>query len=413
MYATLLISCVLVLSAQVFLEILNLRHQKAKGSVVPPEFEGAVDRQKLSSISAYTFDHGRFGLVVLIVDTLIMMAFYFSGILGKYDNWIAGLSGSFVAKGIVFAMLLVLAGTILEIPSSLYSSFVLEKKYGFNTMTPAIWLTDFLKSLAISSVLGAAVVATALLLVSAAPHFWWFWVWLFLLLFSLLLMYISPVLIEPLFFKFEPLKIEGLEHRIRDLAERAGVKVSRVFQVDASRRSTHSNAYFTGIGKVKRIVLFDTLIAQMTPEQIEAVLAHELGHWKKKHVLKSMLLFQFFSFVGLLLLSRFISWDGLPGVLHLTDASWYARALILGLVAKIIFFPGTAFTSYFSRRNEYAADAYAVELTRNASAMASSLVVLSRENLSNLHPHPWYAKFYYSHPPVVERIRAIRSLGNS
>jgi STE24 endopeptidase len=193
--------------------------------------------------------------------------------------------------------------------------------------------------------------------------------------------------------------------------ERAGLKVSRVFQVDASRRSRHSNAYFTGIGRVKRIVLFDTLIEQMSHDEILAVLAHEVGHWKKRHVLKGIVLSEGLALIGLFLAYKLVSWDGLPRLTGLSAASFYARALILGFIGSLAAFPLTPLFSYVSRRYEGEADRFASELTRRPEAMASALVKLSSENLSNLHPHPLYAKFYYSHPPVVERIRSLKGRG--
>jgi STE24 endopeptidase len=221
-------------------------------------------------------------------------------------------------------------------------------------------------------------------------------------------MYISPVVIEPLFFKFEPVKAEGLEENVRVLMERAGLKVNRVFQVDASRRSRHSNAYFTGIGRVKRIVLFDTLIEQMTREEILAVLAHEAGHWKKRHVLKRIVLTEAMAFCGLFLAYHLLTWNGLPHLIGLADASFFARVVILGFLSSLVMFPLTPLFSYLSRRDEREADHFASQLTGRPDAMASALVKLSRENLANLHPHPLYAKFHYSHPPVVERIRELR-----
>jgi STE24 endopeptidase len=249
--------------------------------------------------------------------------------------------------------------------------------------------------------------ATALNLIEASPSWWWLWVWAFLLVFGIFVMYISPYVIEPLFFKFEPVKAEGLEEKIRLLMERAGLKVSRVFQVDASRRSKHSNAYFTGIGRVKRIVLFDTLIQQMSQNEILAVLAHEVGHWKKRHVLKRIVLTETFAFLGLFVTYHLINWDELPALIGMDQASFFARVLIVGFLSNLATFPFTPLFSSLSRRDEREADGFASDLTGNPEAMASALVKLSRENLSNLHPHPLYAKFYYSHPPVVERIRSL------
>jgi STE24 endopeptidase len=222
------------------------------------------------------------------------------------------------------------------------------------------------------------------------------------------MMFISPYVIEPLFFKVEPIKADGLEEKIRHLMEQAGLKVSHVFQMDASRRSRHSNAYFTGIGKVKRIVLFDTLIDQMTHGEILAVLAHEVGHWKKRHVLKRLVMTEVMAFCGLYLVSVLLRWNELPGLLGYAGLSFYARFLIVGFLGSLVMFPLTPLFSALSRRDEKEADFFAAELTGHPENMASALVKLSRENLSNLHPHPWYAAFYYSHPPVVERIRTLK-----
>jgi STE24 endopeptidase len=253
------------------------------------------------------------------------------------------------------------------------------------------------------------VILAALSIVQASPAWWWLWVWLFFLLFGLFMMFISPYVIEPLFFKIEPIKAEGLEEKIRQLMDRAGLKVSRVFQMDASRRSRHSNAYFTGIGKVKRIVLFDTLIEQMTHDEILAVLAHEVGHWKKRHVLKRLVLTEVTAFCGLYLAYVLVQRDALSGLLGYTGLSFYARFVIFGFLGSLVLFPLTPLLSALSRRDEREADDFAAELTGHPENMASALVKLSRENLSNLHPHPWYAAFYYSHPPVVERIRMLKA----
>lgn len=222
------------------------------------------------------------------------------------------------------------------------------------------------------------------------------------------MMYLAPYVIEPLFFKFAPVKAEGLEEKIKLLLERAGLRVSRVYQVDASRRSRHSNAYFTGIGRVKRIVLFDTLIEQMTQDEILAVLAHEVGHWKKRHVLKRIILTEMAAFVGLFIAYHLLQWDGLPSIIGSGPLSFYAKVIVVGFLGSLAMFPLTPFFSFLSRKDENEADQFASALTGNSAALANALIKLSRENLSNLHPHPLYAKFYYSHPPVVERIRELR-----
>jgi len=395
------------------LQYLNLSHLKEHGHAVPQEFEGIVDPATLGKMSDYTVENSRFGLLESVVDNVVLIAFLFFGLLGVYDSWVSLLTGSFLANGVLFFLILMLAQTIFGIPFSLYRNFRIENKYGFNTMTLKLWAADLLKGLAIGAVLSSVAALAALWMVQASPGWWWLWVWLFFLAFSIFLMYVSPSVIEPLFFKFEPVKVEGLEERVRVMMEKAGLKVSRVFQVDASRRSRHSNAYFTGIGKVKRIVLFDTLLLQMTQDEVLSVLAHEVGHWKKKHVLKRIILTEVVAFCGLAIAYQLVQGEGLPNLLGIASASFYAKTVILGFLASIVSFPFTPLMSWLSRRDERESDRFASELTGDPGAMASALVKLSKENLANLHPHPLYAAFYYSHPPVVERIRSLKKEARS
>lgn len=409
MYCVLITAYILAIGTGYWLKYLNLSHLKAYGGIVPPEFEGAIDPAHLKKISAYTYENSRAGIVESVIGNIVLVVFLFCGLLGIYDQWIASFGGSFLMSGTLFFLVLVSAETLIDIPFSLYRNFSIEKRYGFNTMTLRIWFMDLLKSVLISTILGGVVLLSALAIIQASPDRWWLWVWAFLLVFGIFVMYISPSVIEPLFFKFEPVKVEGFEQRVRVLMEKAGLKVSRVFQVDASRRSRHSNAYFTGIGKVKRIVLFDTLIDQMSQDEVLAVLAHEVGHWKKRHVLKRMVLTEATAFFGLWAASYLTSWEGLSGMINLSETSFYARIVIIGFLGSLLMFPLTPLFSFLSRKDEREADRFASDLTGRPDAMASALVKLSRENLSNLHPHPVYAKFYYSHPPVVERVRELNA----
>ena len=408
MSAVVFTAYLIILGTGYWLKYLNLTYLKAYGKTLPPEFQGVVDPELLEKISDYTLENSRVGYFESILGNILTILFLFAGLLGVYDRWILSLTGSLLWGGLLFSLIMLYAETLIDIPFSLYRNFKIENRYGFNTMTMRLWFIDLIKSIAISTVLGSVVVLSALAIIQASPAWWWLWVWTFLMVFGIFVMYISPFVIEPLFFKFEPVKAEGLEERVRVLMERAGLKVGRVFQVDASRRSRHSNAYFTGIGRVKRIVLFDTLIEQMTHEEILAVLAHEVGHWKKRHVLKRIVLTETMAFCGLFLAFHLLPWDGLPGMIGLANASFFARVVILGFLSSIVMFPLTPLFSALSRRDEREADQYASDLTGHPDAMASALVKLSRENLANLHPHPLYAKFHYSHPTVVERIRMLK-----
>lgn len=405
---SILICYILVAVFGYLLRALNLRHLKLYGSQVPTGFEEAIDAETLKKTSAYTLEQSRFELIESICHKVLLLIFLFGGLLVLYDQWIASLSGSFIISGVLFFLGLTLTQAALGLPFSLYDTFRIENRYGFNTMTPKLWLSDLLKSTAITFTLLSLLTAGAFTIVQMSPGFWWLWVWGFFAVVSIFLMYISPYLIEPLFFKFEPVKEEGLEEEIRQLMEKAGLKVSRVMQVDASRRSRHSNAYFTGIGRVKRIVLYDTLLAQMSHQEILTILAHEVGHWKKGHIWKRLLLTEASALLASYLAYRLIVWGGLPGLLGLKQASFAAQLLILGFLSSLVLFPFTPLNNWLSRKQERAADRFAVMLSERPEELASGLIKLTRENLANLHPHPLYARFYYSHPPVVERVQKLR-----
>ena len=249
-------------------------------------------------------------------------------------------------------------------------------------------------------------------IIQSNPNYWWIWLWGFFLVFSLFLIYISPYVIEPLFNKFTPIEKEdeGLEQGIREMMSKVGIKVSRVFKMDASKRSKHTNAYFSGIGKVKRIILYDTLLEKMSHNEIIAILAHEAGHWKKKHVLKRIIISELLGFISIYISFRIINSNILTDLFHIETSTFFVKLILLGFLGKIIGFPFTPLGAYFSRRHERQADRFACELTGETESLASSLIKLSKDNLSNLHPHPVFAKFFYSHPPVVQRVREIRSL---
>ena len=391
-----------------WLRYINLRHLKQHGDTVPAGFEGAIDHEKLHASSAYTLETSRLGLWESLFDNVLLIAFLFGGLLALYDHFVVGLSGSVIVGGILFFLLLAWFQTLLGIPFSLYGTFVVEARYGFNTMTVKMWLLDFVKSQAIGAVLMMLLLGSVFGLIQWSPLHWWLWVWGFLALFSLFMMFISPYIIEPLFNKFEPVTEPGLEDDIRIMMEKTGLKVGRVMQMDASRRSRHSNAYFTGIGKVKRIVLYDTLIKQMTHSEIVAVLAHEIGHWKKGHIWKRLVVAEIAALAGSWMVFRMVQWEGLPGVLGLSsDLSLPGRMMIIAFIASLVLFPVTPFSAWRSRCHEREADRFAADLTGRPEDLASALVKLSVENLSNLFPHPFYAMFHYSHPPVVKRVRTL------
>jgi STE24 endopeptidase len=387
---------------------MNLRHLERFGGEVPDEFAGQIDRDLLRKTRDYTVENTRFGFIESSFSNLVLIVFLFAGLIAIYNRFVISLTDSFILAGIIFFLVLSYVSTILSIPFDLYSTFRIENRYGFNTMTPRLWLTDLLKSLLLTTVLMGVLLFVGFWLIKTAPETWWLWVWGFLLLFGIFMMYISPYVIEPLFNKYTPIDDPALEEKIQELMEKVGIRVSRIFKMDASRRSRHTNAYFTGIGRVKRIILYDTLLDKLNKQEILAVLAHEAGHWKKRHLLKGIILSQVLSFAGIYIAYHLTRTDMLTDLFGIQPPSIFAKLMIIGFVFNIVSFPFTPFFNLLSRYYEREADEFACRTTDDSGALATSLIKLAKDNLSNLHPHPWYAAFYYSHPPVVERVRRIR-----
>jgi len=388
-------------------EYLNVRRLKRSTDVIPPEFAGTIDAGVLEKARGYTFENTRFSLIASLFNNVIILVFFFGGLLNIYGGLMGSLGLPFIVAGLLFFLILYYVDTFLTLPFGLYRTFKIERTHGFNTMTLGLWVKDLIKQLALSSVLMAIVISAGLFIVRKSPGLWWVWVWLLFLAFSVFMMYISPYVIEPLFNRFEPVEDEFLVEGIRELAEKAGIKVSSVFRMDASKRTTHTNAYFTGIGRVKRIVLYDTLLERLNKDEILSVLAHEIGHWKKRHILKFIVITEAIALVALLIAFRLLQGTQLNDLFGIEGGTFFTKVVILGFLGSIAAFPLGPLMLYLSRRHEVEADAFARELTGNAKALADSLVKLSRDNLSNIHPHPLYVVFHYSHPPVMERIRRL------
>lgn len=403
-----LFSYLLVQGIEYWLQQINLGYMKKHGMKIPPGFEGFIDKSVLKKTIEYTIEKHSLSLIESLFSNAVLLVFLFGGLLDIYNSWILSLDLPFVLSGVLFFLLLSYAGTLLSVPFNLYSTFRIENKYGFNTMTLKLWLADSVKSLLISSVLIGLILSGGLWIIQKSPDYWWLSIWGFFFAFSIFIMYIAPYVIEPLFNKFTPLEGGEIEEKIRAIMKKAGIKVSRVFKIDASKRSRHTNAYFTGIGKVKRIVLYDTLIRKMNTNEILAVLAHEAGHWKKKHVLKRIIVLELLSLIGAYISFVILKTD-LPGIIfNIQNPTFFSSLIILGFIFSIAAAPFTPLFSYISRRHEYEADRFAWELTSDPESLATSLIKLSKDNLSTLHPHPLYAKVFYSHPPVVERVRKLR-----
>jgi STE24 endopeptidase len=402
-----LILYLVVEAAEQFLLVLNMNHLSRHGAEVPPGFEGHVDAVTLTKMCDYTVEHARVDRIGAILSIGITLVFLFGGGLNWLNNRIAAQGWPPIFSGVLFYLVLIYADTLIKMPFSLYNTFSLEKRFGFSNQTMKLWLQDLLKSLLLNTLLLAFLLYGILWLIMALPHMWWLASWVFVLLFSVFLLYVSPYVIEPLFNKFSPIEDHALEERIKKTMSRAGLMINRVFTMDASRRSSHSNAYFTGIGHVKRIILFDTLLVNHPAEEIIAILAHEAGHWKKKHILKMLVLGQVMALAGFYLAYKLTAGDRLAELFKLDVPSMHAKLLLVAFLGILVLFPLKPLMAYLSRVHEIEADNFALDLTGTPHALAGALIKLGKDNLANLHPHPWYAAVYYSHPPLVQRVRRI------
>ncbi|HXV82823.1 MAG TPA: M48 family metallopeptidase, partial [Candidatus Binatia bacterium] len=313
-------------------------------------------------------------------------------------------------QGIIFCLAVAVYFTVAGLPPDLYSTFALEAKFGFNKTSLGLYLTDKLKGLVLGLLIGVPFLFVILWLMQATGSLWWVWAFVFISAFQLVMIVIFPTFIAPWFNKFEPLKEGEFRDRILALADQVGFKTSGIFSMDGSKRSSHSNAYFTGIGKSKRIVLFDTLLEQMSMEQGLAVLAHEMGHYKLKHIQRMLIVQTIFLLVGLYVLSLLLDFAPLYAAFDLAPSHHGALVLFSLLSGAVTFYLGPVM-NLLSRKHEYEADRFAALTLDDAKPMEEALINLSVKNLSNLTPHPWYSAYHYSHPTPAERISAIRQSG--
>jgi STE24 endopeptidase len=404
-----LFALALVLSVLVKLVLASrqIRHVAAHRAQVPADFASRISLAAHQKAADYTVAKARFGVLELAWGALVLLGWTLLGGLDWLNQTLlAALHGGMLQQLALLAAFTLIGG-LIDLPFSLYQTFVLEERYGFNKMTFKLWLLDAMKGAVVGALIGLPLAAAVLWLMGAAGAAWWLWAWALLVGFQLLMLIIYPTLIAPIFNKFEPLKDESLASRVRDLMQRSGFKAKGFFVMDGSRRSAHANAYFTGFGASKRVVFFDTLLAKLSTGQVEAVLAHELGHFKHKHVIKRMVIMFGTSLAGFALLGYLTRhvwfYQGL-GVTPSLDAPNNALALLLFMLAVPVFsFFLTPLMAQLSRRDEFQADAYAVQQT-NAQDLGQALLKLYEDNASTLTPDPLFVKFYYSHPSASERL---------
>jgi STE24 endopeptidase len=389
------------------LAILNLRHVRRHATEIPPAFAGTVDPGTRARSVAYTLERGKFGVLASLVSASLVAAAVSTGFLGLLDDACARLPLGPSLVGASFVLAASICSWLANLPFSLYATFSIEARFGFNRTTPKTFALDTLKGLALSLLIGLPVLLGLFWFMDRAGALWWVWAFLALTAFELVMNLLYPLVIAPLFNRFTPLAEGALRDRILDLSRRLAFRTKGIFVMDASRRSRHGNAYFTGLGPVKRVVLFDTLVGTMSEEEILAVLAHEIGHERRHHVRKSLALSIALGLAGFWVLSLLVPWTPLYEAFGFGRASSHAILVVLSIAAGPFTFPFRPLASLWSRRHEYEADRFAVDGMGGAQGMISALLRLSKDNLTNLTPHPWYSFYHYSHPTTAERVAAL------
>ena len=404
----LLIACVgliVIRSAfEVLLHHLNVCHLRRSEGRVPEVFDGRVDREKMARITAYTIDLERLRLIDSLFFQLMTLGVLVSGFLPWVVQKISLAVSNPVGAGLVFFALLRIVYGIPSICFDLYETFVIENRYGFNTTTLRTWILDLMKQTVVSALLGGVILGLLLTLIGARHETWWIWAWIVMALFEGIMVWLYPLVIAPWFNRFEPIPDGNLKRRIRDSMERAGLTVGGVFQMDAEKRTRHTNAFFTGLGRTKRIVLFDSLLRRHSEEEIVAILCHEAGHWKRGHLIKGLVFLEIVTLGLLYAASRLLNWPLLYDTFRLSETTAFAGLFVIGVLITGVGYFFRPVGSAVSRRFEKQADDMAVELAGTPTSLVQALRTLSLDNLANLNPHPLYAWFYYSHPPVAERI---------
>ena len=392
----------LMIALRVWLALRQIRHVQAHRNTVPQQFADRVELAAHQKAADYSTVRTRFGLILLAVETLVLLTYTFGGGLqALHEFWTARLDGLYYGVALIFSVTLI--SSLIDLPFSLYTQFVIEERFGFNRMTLKLFCLDLIKQTALGLVIGTPVLLAVLWLMAQMGSLWWLYVWLFWCGFNLLILFVYPTWIAPLFNKFTPLDDAPLKARIEALLARCGFATSGLFVMDGSKRSAHGNAYFTGFGKTKRIVFFDTLLGRLQPTEVEAVLAHELGHFKHRHVIKRIAMIFALSLGFLALLGQLMTVDWFYLGLGVS-AQGTALALILFFqVVPVFTFLFTPLMSGLSRRHEFEADRYAA-VHASAEALVQALVKLYEDNAATLTPDPVHSLFYDSHPPAALRI---------
>lgn len=401
------------LLSRFYLASRQLRHVARHRSAVPAAFATTITLPAHQKAADYTMAKGRFGLLEMAFGAAILLGWTLLGGLDALNQALnhSGLSayGTLVPQLALLAAFGLISG-LLDLPFTLYSTFRLEERFGFNKMTFRLWLTDMLKGTLMGALIGLPIAAVILWLMGSAGRMWWLWAWGVWMVFNLMALVLYPTVIAPMFNKFKPLEDEALKARVTALMERCGFAAKGLFVMDGSKRSAHANAYFTGFGAAKRVVFYDTLLQQLKPAEVDAVLAHELGHFHHKHIIKRIALMFALSLAGFALLGWLSSqvwfYTGLGVLPNMTSPNNALALLLFLMVTPLFTFFVSPLLAQLSRKHEFEADAYAISQT-DGRDLANALLKLYQDNANTLTPDPLFVKFYYSHPPASERLGRI------
>ncbi|OUR73444.1 peptidase M48 [Methylophaga sp. 41_12_T18] len=398
-----LIALVLMTAVELWLSLRQGRHVLAHRDKIPAAFKEEVSLAAHQKAADYTQAKGKFGRFESVFGMVLLLVWTLGGGLALLSGAWADLGWPAPITGIAFILSFFIVGSIIELPLSWYKTFVLEQKFGFNKNTPSLFLSDLVKQTVLMIALGAPIIWAALWLMNSTGEYWWLYLWAAWIGFGLVMMWAYPAFIAPLFNKFTPLEDEQLKARVESLLQRCGFKSQGIYVMDGSRRSGHGNAYFTGLGNNKRIVFFDTLLESLNEDQIEAVLAHELGHFRRKHVMKNMAVMALLSLVGLAALGWASAEPWFYSGLGVTDNSSAMALVLFMLVIPVFSFFLHPMMTALSRKYEFEADEYAASVS-SADHLIQALVVLFQENASTLTPDPLVSAIYDSHPPATLRV---------
>jgi STE24 endopeptidase len=388
----------------------HLSHVIAHRDAVPAPFASNISLDAHQHAADYTAEKTRFAMASVVLDAALVLVLTFGGGLQLLHDAAASWLEPGIPRELAFLVLVMVAMTVVELPFSIYRTFVIEQRYGFNKMTPRLFAVDLVKNLVVGAAFGLPLAACILWLMAKSGDQWWIYAWLVWVVFNVTLLAIYPLWIAPLFNKFAPLDDAELRERVQRLLERCGFKVKGLMVMDGSRRSSHGNAYFTGFGKSKRIVFFDTLLERLEPPEVEAVLAHELGHFRLKHVVKRMAWIFGASLAFMWLLDFLMHQPWFYAGLGVTTQSTAMALVLFFIVAPIFSFLAKPLLSSYSRRHEFEADRYATEHAA-ARDLVTALVKLYKDNASTLTPDPLHSAFYDSHPPALQRIERLQQAG--